>query len=65
MDLSKGVKFENIMRDLQGFDHDIKMYVYHKINNRDEEAQTYLNAYKSDVLDILNLLKPEEKQQEK
>lgn len=27
------------------FGYEMKMYVYHKMNNRDAEAQTYLDAY--------------------
>lgn len=27
------------------FGYELKMYVYHKMNGRDAEAQTYLDAY--------------------
>jgi hypothetical protein len=37
---------ERVFRDLEGFGYETKMYVYHKLNGRDEEAETYLNTYK-------------------
>lgn len=36
---------EKVMKDLDGFQHEIKMYVYHKLNGRDDEAQSYLDTY--------------------
>jgi hypothetical protein len=54
----KNVKLEKVMRDLDGFDYEVKMYIYHSLNGREEEAQSYLNAYTGDVQNILNELKP-------
>ena len=54
----KGFTLEKIMKDLDGFDYDVKMYIYHKLNGRDEEAQTYLNAYQSVVDDTIEELLP-------
>lgn len=39
---------EKVMKDLDGFSHEIIMYVYHKLNGRDEEAQTYLDTHKEE-----------------
>lgn len=39
---------EKVMKDLEGFSHEIIMYVYHKLNGRDEEAQTYLDTYQEE-----------------
>jgi len=36
---------EKVQKDLENFPHEIIMYCYHKLNNRDEEAQGYLDAY--------------------
>ena len=58
MEFKKGVKIEKVMRDLEGFDYEVKMYIYHSLNGREEEAMSYLNAYTGDVQDILNDLKP-------
>lgn len=54
----KGVKLEKIQKDLEGFDYDIQMYMYHKLNGRDDEANTYLNAYVNDINDKMLELKP-------
>ena len=39
---------ERVFRDLEGFSYETKMFVYHKLNGRDEEAETYLNTYKQE-----------------
>jgi hypothetical protein len=39
------ITLEKIMKDLNGIEYELKMFVYHKINKRNEEAQTYLDAY--------------------
>lgn len=37
---------ERIEREMGNlFPYEMKMYVYHKMNSRDAEAQTYLDAY--------------------
>ena len=37
---------ERIEREMGNlFPHEMKMYVYHKMNGREAEAQTYLDAY--------------------
>lgn len=36
---------EKIQRDMAHFDFEIQMYIYHKLNGRDGEAQSYLDAY--------------------
>ena len=58
MEFKRGVKLEKVMRDLEGFDHEVKMYIYHSLNGRDDEANTYLNAYAIDVNSVLNELQP-------
>lgn len=42
----KPVTLEKIQKDLEYFDHDLQMFLYHKLNGRDSEAESYLNAYK-------------------
>jgi len=58
MEFIKGVKLEKIVKDLQGFDHEVIMYIYHKLNGREDEADSYLNSYINDVNDIISELKP-------
>ena len=36
---------EHIQKEMKGFDHDLIMSVYHRINGRIEEADTYAEAY--------------------
>ena len=37
---------ERIEREMGNlFPHEMKLFVYHKMNGRDAEAQTYLDAY--------------------
>lgn len=36
---------EQIQKEMKGFDHDLIMSVYHRINGRIEEADTYAEAY--------------------
>lgn len=36
---------EKVINDLKYLDYELQMYCYHKLNGRDEEAQTYLDAY--------------------
>ena len=38
---------EKVQKDLQHFDYELQMYCYHKLNGRDEEAQSYLDSYNS------------------
>lgn len=38
---------EKVQKDLQHFDYELQMYCYHKLNGRDEEAQSYLDTYNS------------------
>ena len=54
----KGFTLEKVMRDLDGFDYEIKMYIYHKLNGRDAEAYTYLNTYTAVVSDTIDELQP-------
>jgi len=37
---------ERVMKDLNGLDYELQMFIYHKMNGREEEAQTYLDTYK-------------------
>lgn len=39
---------EKVMTDLHNFPHEIQMYVYHKLSGRDQEAETYLETYKTE-----------------
>lgn len=41
------VTLEKIKKDLSNFPYELQMYCYHQMNNRLEEAQTYLDAYKA------------------
>jgi hypothetical protein len=43
---------EKVMKDLDGFEYELKMYVYHKLNGRDAEAQTYLDTYRGEQKQI-------------
>jgi hypothetical protein len=36
---------QKVMTDLDGMEYELKMYVYHKLNGRNAEAQTYLDTY--------------------
>jgi hypothetical protein len=36
---------EQIEKEMAGFDHDLIMAVYHRINGRIDEAETYSQAY--------------------
>jgi hypothetical protein len=49
---------ERVFRDLEGFGYETKMYVYHKLNGRDEEAETYLNTYKQEQKQMMEELVP-------
>ena len=49
---------EKVFKDLDGFTYETKMYVYHKLNGRDEEAETYLNTYKYEQKLMMEELKP-------
>lgn len=42
----KPVTLEKIQKDLEHFDYDLQMFLYHKLNGRENEAESYLNAYK-------------------
>jgi hypothetical protein len=39
------VTLEKVKKDMSHFPYDLQMYCYHKLNNRDDEAQTYFDAY--------------------
>jgi hypothetical protein len=49
---------EKVFKDLEGFGYETKMYVYHKLNGRDEEAESYLNTYKYEQEQIIKELEP-------
>lgn len=49
---------ERVFRDLEGFGYETKMYVYHKLNGRDEEAESYLNTYKQEQKQMMEELVP-------
>lgn len=51
---------ERVFRDLEGFGYETKMYVYHKLNGRDDEAESYLNTYKQEQKQMLQELQPQE-----
>lgn len=36
---------EKVQSDLKYIDYELQLYCYHKLNGREEEAQTYLDAY--------------------
>lgn len=46
---------EKVMEDLENFEYELQMYCYHKLNGRDDEAQTYLDTY----LEMMNGIKEE------
>ena len=50
---------EKVQKDLQHFDYELQMYCYHKLNGRDEEAQSYLDTYNSVQEALANELIPE------
>lgn len=54
----KSVTLEKIQKDLKDFDYDTQMFIYHKMNGRDEEAQSYLDAILEVKKAIVNELKP-------
>ncbi len=56
MEMKKPVTLEKIERDLEHFEHDLQMFLYHKLNGRDNEAESYLNAYKYEQNAIKNEL---------
>ncbi len=56
------VTLEKIKKDLANFPYEIQMYCYHKMNNRDEEAQTYLDAYLDMQNKIVEELQPKKAQ---
>jgi hypothetical protein len=39
------VTLEKVKKDMSHFPYDLQMYCYHKLNKRDDEAQTYLDAF--------------------
>jgi hypothetical protein len=49
---------EKVFKDLEGFQYETKMYVYHKLNGREDEAQSYLNTYKFEQEQIMKELEP-------
>jgi ferredoxin-thioredoxin reductase catalytic subunit len=49
---------ERVESVLEGLDHEIIMYIYHKCNGRNEEAQTYLNCFCEEQRQMLRELKP-------
>ena len=49
---------ERVFRDLEGFGYETKMYVYHKLNGRDDEAESYLNTYKYEQKQMKEELEP-------
>ena len=52
----KPVTIEKIQKDLEYFDYELQMFLYHKLNGRDNEAESYLNAYKHEQKAIKNEL---------
>ena len=49
---------EKVFKDLEGFTYETKMYVYHKLNGRDKEAETYLATYKHEQKLMKSELEP-------
>lgn len=49
--------FQKVQKDLAGFSDNIVMYVYHHLNGREEEAQSYLEEYKQEQEGYANELK--------
>ena len=41
------ITLEKIQKDLANFPYELQIYCYHNMNNRTEEAKTYLDAYKT------------------
>ena len=41
------ITLEKVQRDLYNFPYELQLYCYHHMNNRLEEAQTYLDAYRA------------------
>ena len=46
-----------VQRDLAGFSDSIIMYVYHSLNGRQDEANSYLEEYKQEQESYANELK--------
>lgn len=55
---------EKVEKDLNGFSHEIIMYVYHKLNGRDEIAQTYLDTHNEEQTKMKEELEFEEEKKE-
>lgn len=49
---------ERVFRDLEGFSFETKMYVYHKLNGRDDEAESYLSTYQYEQKQMKEELEP-------
>ena len=43
---------ERVRNDCYGLDEELIMFLYHKLNGRDDEAQTYLETYKYNATQI-------------
>jgi hypothetical protein len=56
---------EKVMKDLDGFEYELKMYVYHKLNGREAEAQTYLDTYRCEQHQIKEELTSDDECDEK
>ena len=41
----KKPSLEKVMKDLENFQYELQLYCYHKLNGRDEEAQSYMDCY--------------------
>lgn len=46
-----------VMKDLKNFDYELQMFCYHKLNGRDDEAQSHLDTYKNEQSKITEELK--------
>ncbi len=51
---------EKVKKDMDGMPYELIMFCYHKLNDRDEEAQTYLESYKEEqILMKTELMNPQ------
>lgn len=47
---------EKVQKDLKHFSYEIQMFIYHKLNGRDRDAQEYLDTYQEEQNAMLSEL---------
>lgn len=48
---------KEVQRKMKGFPDCLVMYTYHKLNGRDEEAESYLHEFQDEQEEIHNIFK--------